>query len=85
MVTTPPASATSWYCLRDPCPGQDLAANPGWHQGLRLLVIAYALLPLVFLALFSSSRALAVPGFAYSLYIAPLWAIAFWLLVRPGR
>ena len=56
----------------------------GWHQGLRLLVIAYALLPLVFLALLSSSTSLAVPGFAYSLYVAPLWAIAFWLLLRPG-
>jgi RsiW-degrading membrane proteinase PrsW (M82 family) len=57
----------------------------GWHQGLRLLVIAYALLPLVFLAFLSSSSSLAVPGFAYSLYVAPLWAIAFWLLLRPGR
>jgi RsiW-degrading membrane proteinase PrsW (M82 family) len=59
--------------------------DAGWRQGLRLLVIAYALLPLVFLALFSSSSSLAVPGFAYSLYVAPLWAIAFWLLLRPGR
>ena len=59
--------------------------DPGWRQGLRLLVIAYALLPLVFLALFSSSSSLGVPGFAYSLYVAPLWGIVFWLLVRPGR
>jgi RsiW-degrading membrane proteinase PrsW (M82 family) len=59
--------------------------DAGWHQGLRLLVIAYALLPLVFLALLSSSSSLSVPGFAYSLYVAPLWAIAFWLLLRPGR
>jgi len=59
--------------------------NPGWHNGLRLLVIAYALLPLIFLALLSNSRSLAAPGFAYSLYIAPLWGIAFWLLMRPGR
>src|SRR5271170_1680268 len=59
--------------------------DAGWHQGLRLLVIAYALLPLIFLALLSSSSSLSVPGFAYSLYVAPLWAIAFWLLVRPGR
>jgi RsiW-degrading membrane proteinase PrsW (M82 family) len=59
--------------------------SSGWHQGLRLLVIAYALLPLLFLALLSSSSSLAVPGFAYSLYVAPLWAIAFWLLLRPGR
>jgi RsiW-degrading membrane proteinase PrsW (M82 family) len=59
--------------------------NPGWHQSLRLLVIVYALLPLVFLAVFSSSRSLSTPGLAYSVYIAPLWAIAFWLLLRPGR
>jgi RsiW-degrading membrane proteinase PrsW (M82 family) len=59
--------------------------DAGWRQGLRLLVIAYALLPLLFLALLSSSSSLSTPGFAYSLYIAPLWAIAFWLLLRPGR
>jgi RsiW-degrading membrane proteinase PrsW (M82 family) len=59
--------------------------DSGWRQGLRLLVIAYALLPLLFLALLSSSSSLGVPGFAYSLYVAPLWAIAFWLLLRPGR
>ena len=59
--------------------------NPGWHQSLRLLVIVYALLPLVFLALLSSSRSLSTPGLAYSVYIAPLWAIAFWLLLRPGK
>jgi RsiW-degrading membrane proteinase PrsW (M82 family) len=58
--------------------------DAGWRQGLRLLVIVYALLPLVFLALFSSSENLSTPGLAYSLYIAPLWAIAFWLLLRPG-
>jgi RsiW-degrading membrane proteinase PrsW (M82 family) len=59
--------------------------DSGWRNGLRLLVIAYALLPLVFIALLSSSGSLSTPGFAYSLYIAPLWAIAFWLLLRPGR
>jgi RsiW-degrading membrane proteinase PrsW (M82 family) len=58
--------------------------NSGWRQGLPLLVIAYALLPLVFIALFASSEDLATPGWAYSLYIAPLWAIGFWLLIRPG-
>ena len=59
--------------------------DAGSREGLRLLVIAYALLPLLFLALLSSSSSLSVPGFAYSLYVAPLWAIAFWLLLRPGR
>jgi RsiW-degrading membrane proteinase PrsW (M82 family) len=57
--------------------------NPGWRQGVRLLVIPYALLPLVFLALFTSSGNLTTPGWAYSLYVAPLWGIAFWLLIRP--
>ena len=57
--------------------------DPGWRQGIRLLVIPYALLPLVFLALFTSSGNLTTPGWAYSLYVAPLWGIAFWLLIRP--
>jgi RsiW-degrading membrane proteinase PrsW (M82 family) len=56
-----------------------------WRQGLRLLVIVYALLPLVFLAIFANSQSLTTPGWAYSLYIAPLWAIGFWLLIRPGQ
>lgn len=58
--------------------------DPGWRQFLRLLVIPYGLLPLIFIALFASSDSLATPGWAYSLYIAPLWAIVFWLLIRPG-
>jgi RsiW-degrading membrane proteinase PrsW (M82 family) len=57
----------------------------GLVRGLRLLVIVYALLPLVFLAAFASARSLTTPGWAYSLYIAPLWAIGFWQLIRPGR
>lgn len=58
--------------------------DPGWRQWLRLLVIPYALLPLAFIGLFASSGNLSTPGWAYSLYIAPLWAIAFWHLIRPG-
>ena len=58
--------------------------DPGWRQGLRLLVITYALLPPVFVALFASSGNLTTPGWAYSLYIAPLWAIGSRLLIRPG-
>jgi RsiW-degrading membrane proteinase PrsW (M82 family) len=59
--------------------------NSGWRQGLRLLVVAYALLPLIFLAVLSSSNDLSAPGWAYSLYIAPLWIMGFWLLIRPGH
>ena len=35
-------------------------------------------------AVFASSQDLATPGWAYALYIAPLWAIGFWMLIRPG-
>lgn len=58
---------------------------PGLRQGLRLLVIPYALLPLVFLQLFGNSTSLATPGWVYSLYVAPLWLMAFWYMIRPGR
>jgi RsiW-degrading membrane proteinase PrsW (M82 family) len=64
-------------------PVRSWLTDPGWRQGLRLLVIAYALLPLVFIALFASSGNLTTPGWAYSLYVAPLWGVAFWLLIRP--
>jgi RsiW-degrading membrane proteinase PrsW (M82 family) len=59
--------------------------DPGWKQGSRLLVIAYGLLPSLFVVLFSDTTNVNVPGWAYSLAIAPLWAVAFWLLIRPGR
>jgi RsiW-degrading membrane proteinase PrsW (M82 family) len=59
--------------------------DPGWKQGSRLLVIAYGLLPSLFVVLFSTTSDLSAPGWAYSLAIAPLWAVAFWLLIRPGH
>jgi RsiW-degrading membrane proteinase PrsW (M82 family) len=59
--------------------------DPGWKQGSRLLVIAYGLLPSLFVVLFSATRDLSAPGWAYSLAIAPLWAVAFWVLIRPGH
>lgn len=59
--------------------------DPGWKQGSRLLVIAYGLLPSLFVVLFSATTNRSAPGWAYSLAIAPLWAVAFWLLIRPGQ
>jgi RsiW-degrading membrane proteinase PrsW (M82 family) len=64
-------------------PVQSWLHNSGWRQGLRLAVIAYALLPLIFLTVLSSSSDLSSPGWAYSLYVAPLWATGFWMLIRP--
>jgi RsiW-degrading membrane proteinase PrsW (M82 family) len=55
----------------------------GWRQGIRLLIIPYALLPLIFLQVFSTSTSLSSPGWAYSLYVAPLWLLTFWYLIRP--
>lgn len=57
----------------------------GWRQWTRLILIPYALLPLVFLNVFIDSPTPATPGWAYALYIAPLWAAGFWLLIRPGH
>src|SRR5262249_5272465 len=71
--------------LRILFPVQSWMHNSGWRQGLRLAVIAYALLPLIFLTVLSSSSDLATPGWAYSLYVAPLWAAGFWMLIRPPQ
>ena len=65
-------------------PVRSWLSDPGWKQGSRLLVIAYGLLPSLFVVLLSGSSHLSAPGWAYSLAIAPLWAVAFWLLIRPG-
>lgn len=91
-------SAPAHHHARADSPGGDFATavhilvpvrswlkDPGWKQGSRLLVIAYGLLPSLFVVLFSGTTNVNVPGWAYSLAIAPLWAVAFWLLIRPGR
>ena len=57
----------------------------GWRQGLRLLIIPYALLPLIFLQVFANSTSLSTPGWAYSLYVAPIWLLAFWYFIRPPK
>jgi hypothetical protein len=93
-----PAVTRSGAARDTPLPGWGLVARRGrsscgrssagrqhLRARVRLLVIVYALLPLVFLAIFSSSRSLSTPGLAYSLYIAPLWAISLWLLLCPGK
>jgi len=59
--------------------------DKGWRQGLRLLLIPYALLPLLYLGLLANAQSLSAPGWAYGLYVAPLWLIAFWYLIRPGH
>lgn len=66
-------------------PVRSWLTNRGWRAGWRLLVIPYALLPIIFVQLYSNTTNPTTPGWAYALYVAPLWAIAFYLLIRPGH
>jgi RsiW-degrading membrane proteinase PrsW (M82 family) len=74
--------ATAMHIL---LPVRSWLKDPGWKQGARLLVLAYGLLPSLFVVLFSATTNRSAPGWAYSLAIAPLWAVVFWLLIRPGH
>jgi RsiW-degrading membrane proteinase PrsW (M82 family) len=65
-------------------PVRNWVHDRGWRQWTRLIIIPYALLPLIYLILFTNSVDPSTPGWAYSLYVAPLWAGGFWLLIRPG-
>ena len=40
---------------------------------------------IVFIVLFVNTSSLTTPGWAYSLYLAPLWAMVFYYLIRPGK
>jgi len=81
----PATSAMGGSFFQTLIPVSSWLRDPGWRQGMRLLIIPYALLPLIFLGLFSNTGNLHTPGWAYSLYIAPLWLLAFWALIRPPR
>ena len=57
--------------------------DPALRQWPKLLVAAYALLPVIASVVLRNSTYTTV-GWVYSLYIAPLWALVFWRLIRPG-
>jgi RsiW-degrading membrane proteinase PrsW (M82 family) len=58
--------------------------DPAMRQWQRLLVAAYALTPLILLIVLQHNADLVTLGWVYCLYVAPLWAIVFWYLIRPG-
>ena len=58
--------------------------DPALRQWPRLLVAAYALVPVILLVLLQNTTDLVTLGWVYCLYIAPLWALVFWWLIRPG-
>lgn len=58
--------------------------DPALRQWPRLLIAVYALLPLILLILLQNTTDLKTIGWVYCLYVAPLWALVFWWLIRPG-
>ncbi len=55
----------------------------------RILVAVYGLAPIAFLAIFisgsTSGASLGQFSWAFSLFFAPLWAIVFWYIIKPGN
>jgi RsiW-degrading membrane proteinase PrsW (M82 family) len=58
--------------------------DPTLRQWPKLMVALYALAPVVLLIPLQNTSDLKTVGWLYSLYIAPLWAMVFWWLIRPG-
>jgi RsiW-degrading membrane proteinase PrsW (M82 family) len=58
--------------------------DPSLRQWPKLVVAFYALAPVVLLIPLANTSDLKTVGWLYSLYIAPLWAMVFWWLIRPG-
>jgi RsiW-degrading membrane proteinase PrsW (M82 family) len=58
--------------------------DPALRQWPKLVVACYALAPMVLLIPLQKTSDLKTVGWLYSLYIAPLWAMVFWWLIRPG-
>jgi RsiW-degrading membrane proteinase PrsW (M82 family) len=59
-------------------------SSPELRHWYRLAVAVYALVPVILVQALRTSS-LETLGWAYSLYIAPLWAAVFWYLIKPGR
>lgn len=57
--------------------------DPALRQWPKLAIAAYALLPVIAAVVLQNST-LTTIGWVYCLYIAPLWALVFWWLIRPG-
>jgi RsiW-degrading membrane proteinase PrsW (M82 family) len=71
------------YVLNTLIPVRTWLADPALRQWPQLLAAVYALLPVVAFALLSRASDL-TNAWVYSLYVAPLWAVVFWWLIRPG-
>jgi RsiW-degrading membrane proteinase PrsW (M82 family) len=59
--------------------------DPAFRQWYRVLFAVYALAPVIMLVLLENTTSLTTLGWVYCLYVAPLWALVFWFLIRPGH
>jgi RsiW-degrading membrane proteinase PrsW (M82 family) len=85
QATRPPvASGQLTSALRILVPAGAWLRDPAMRRWQRLLVVAYALTPLVLLIVLQHNGDLVTLGWVYCLYVAPLWAMVFWYLIRPG-
>jgi RsiW-degrading membrane proteinase PrsW (M82 family) len=59
--------------------------DPAFRKWYRVLVAVYALAPVIMLVQLQHTTSLTTLGWVYCLYVAPLWALVFWFLIRPGQ
>jgi RsiW-degrading membrane proteinase PrsW (M82 family) len=69
--------------LRILFPYRSWIENAGWHQGIRLLFVVYAMLPVIFVTVFFNTTNVQTLGWVYALYTAPIWLLVFWYLIKP--
>jgi RsiW-degrading membrane proteinase PrsW (M82 family) len=87
VLGAPPGRATGAEAagiLHTLVPIRTWLTDPALRQWPRLVIAAYALAPVVLLILLQNTTDLKTLGWVYCLYIAPLWALVFWWLIRPG-
>ncbi len=85
-ASRPPQQQNVVSALKILIPISTWARDPALRSWYRLLVAAYAMAPLIMLATLQHTSSLRTLGWVYCLYVAPLWALVFWYLIRPpGR
>ena len=66
-------------------PIREWVRAPELRQWYRLLVALYTLSPVFLLVVLKNHPDIKTFSWAYSLYVAPIWVMVCWYLIRPGR
>jgi RsiW-degrading membrane proteinase PrsW (M82 family) len=66
-------------------PIREWVRAPELRQWYRLLVALYTLSPVFLLVVLKNHPEIKTFSWAYSLYVAPIWVMVCWYLIRPGR